>query len=375
MDFLDENGNGWKVLDCLCSNSKETHGETEAKIALLLWMLKLLSFELKTYLVEHQFTSMLFWVLNPHPGLEEASDLLLNLGGAECIDAISPFEDGYTVLQRSIAFAVERERISAILSKGPDFHRLGLDNDYTPQEETPTSLAMYSEWAFSDWLHGLGTINVNLEIFTEQELERNHVVHVGWEKDTLLDLFVYDYGPYLDLRHSWDCRDCTERIWYVKVQPYWRHLLERIKRGLDPDTPAQEDSEARETENADLGGIVEAASSSSDPVQEPDVAENVPFVNLSELPSESEWEWEFESESEFEEDSHGYPATVSIRSDCVYARDEVICMDCWLHYIRTGTRGPPPVWSDDDGDSSLDEDSPSIDKSLEDAYSPYLIHS
>lgn len=372
MDFLDESGNGWGVLEDLCDSCNVMNGEIEAKTALLLWMLKLLSFELKTYFVEHQFVSMLQWVLDPHPGLEEASDLLLNLGGAECIDAINPFRDGYTILQSSIAYANERKDLRTILSRGPDFHRLGHDNDYSPQEETPTSLAMYSEWAFANWLYGLKTVEVNLEIFIEQELERNHVVHVGWEKDTLLDLFAYDYEP----RHNrWSCSDCLDCYFRVKVQPYWRHLLERIKRRIHPDTPAQEDSEARETENADLGGIVEAASSSSDPVQEPDVAENVPFVNLSELPSESEPESEFESESEFKEDIHGYPATVSIRSDCVYARDEMICMDCWRHYIRTGTRGLTPVCSDDDGDSSLDEDSPSIDESSEDEYSPYLIHS
>ncbi|MCJ1264901.1 hypothetical protein MMC22_004776 [Lobaria immixta] len=367
MDFSDESGDGWKVLERLCDSSAEGHGETEAKIALLLWMLKLSSFELKTYFVEREFAIMLQWVLKAHPVLEEASDLLLNLGGAEIIDAMGYVIDGYTILQRRVAWARPREDIKTVLSRGPDIHRLGFDSYFTPQQETPTSLAMYSEWVFADWLYGLGTIEVDLEIFTEQELERNHVVHIGWEKDTLLDLFAYDNEPDVDAREIWVCSDCTQEIDSVKVQPYWRHLLERIKRRIHPDSPTQHDSEARETENADLGGVVEAASSSSHLAQEPDVTENAPFVDLSELRSESESEWESESgsEFEFEGDIHGYPATVPIQSDCVYARHEVICMDCWIHYIRTGTRRPPHV----------DEYSPSIEESSEDEFSPYFIHS
>lgn len=378
MDFSDESGDGWKVLERLCDSRVELHGETEAKIDLLLWMLKLSSFELQTYFVEHKFAYMLQWVLEPHPVLEEASDLLLNFGGARVIDAIVP-PQGYTILQKCIAWADTSGLISSILSRGPDIHRLGLGYHYTPQQETPTSLAMYSEQVFADWLSGLGTIEVDLEIFIEQELERNHVVHVGWEKDTLLDLFAYDYEHHVGLRKEfWTCSDCAQEIDIVIVQPYWRHLLERIKRRLDPDSPAQHDSEARETENADLGGVVEAASSSSHLAQEPDVTENAPFVDLSELPSESESEWESESESEseseFEGDIHGYPATVPIQSDCVYAREEVICMDCWVYYIRTGTRGPPHR-TGTRRPPHVDEYSPSIDKSSEDEFSPYLIHS
>lgn len=376
MDFSDRNGDGWEVFAWLCDSCNNESGETEAKIALLLWMLKLSSFELKTYFVEDRFARMLFYVLDPRPGLEEASDLLLNMGGAGLIDAFGYF-NGYTILQERVAWARPREDIRTVLSRGPDFHRLGLDDFFTPQEETPTSLAMYSEWVFADWLYGLGTIEVDLEIFTEQELERNHVVHVGWKKDTLLDLFAYDYEHHVGLRKEfWTCGDCAQEIDIVIVQPYWRHLLERIKRRLDPNSPAQHDSEAREPENADLEGIVEAASSSSNLAQEPDVTENAPFVDLSELPSESESEWESESESEseFEGDIHGYPATVPIQSDCVYAREEVICMDCWIYYIRTGTRGPPHR-TGTRRPPHVDEYSSSIEELSEDEFSPYLIHS
>ena len=284
---------------------------------------------------------------------------------------------GLTILHESVAFANEG-RVGLMLSKGPDLYPLGFDYSLTPLKETPTSLAMYSSWAFADWLYGLIAIEVDLEEFIEQEWERNYVVHAGWNKQTLLELFALDYAPDLDLRGVWACSDCTGRITAIRVQPYWRHLLERIKQRQVPDTPAKDDSEVYAKENADPARITESAISSSDQAYKPDITGDAPFVDLSELPSEPESE--SESELESEEDAHGYPATIPIRSDCVYARHEVICMDCWLHYRQTGTRKPPHnrkgrfvIYVDEN--SRLNEHFTSGDVSSEDEYSPYHIHS
>jgi len=356
MDFSDENGNAWDVLETLCDRTLlvvKSPGEIGARVALLLWMLKLSSSEMRICPVRSHLVSMLGWVVpNPYPGLEQASDLLLNLGGAELID-VPPDYTGYTILQQIVGYAYELESLCSVLSKGPDLYRLSVDYHFTPQEESPTSLSMYSSWAFRDWLDGLDSIQVGLEEFVEQELERNHAVHAGWEKETLLGLFAYNYRTDLDARLDQRCSDCSEWKHHVNVQPYWRHLIERIKQGLDPDSPAQAGSEVDEEEDADSGSIAEAASSSSD----------VSLDDLDELPSDSD-----------EEDIHGYPATVSIRSDCIYAWHEFICMDCWLWYRNYGTRRPPQDWTqaqdwnqgfvtDAGEDSSLDE------------FSPYLIHS
>lgn len=40
-------------------------------------------------------------------------------------------------------------------------------------------------------------------------------------------------------------------------------------------------------------------------------------------------------------DPHAYPKMVSLLADCIYTRDETICIFCWLHYVRTGNRRPP----------------------------------
>lgn len=377
MDFLDEDGDGWEVLDTLCRSSYILYDNEETKIPLILWMLKFLSFELKTHAVRRNYASMLNWILVPNPALEEAADLLLNLGGVEVIDEAIYDTGGYNVLHELTMYTFPNE-ISTVLSKGPDLHRLGFDYNLTPQEETPTSLAMYSSWIFKYWLDGLISIEMDIEKFVEEELVRNHAVHAGWEKETLLDLFTYDYKHSVDLLEAWtykDCSDCAKRHRGVEVQPYWRHLLERIKQRLDPDTPAQDDSEVREKENADLGSIAEAASSSSDLAHKPDVVGDIPLVDLSKFPSESE------SEPESGEDPHGYPATISIRSDCVYAKHEMICMDCWLYYIQTGTRRPLGpfkrrfVVRPDADDPPLEEySSPRVEPS-EEEYSPYHIHS
>lgn len=101
MDFSDENGDGWAVFEYLCEYVHVPYGELEDEPALLLWMLRLSSFELKTYSSKKRFASMLSWTQRPGAGLEEASNLLLNLSGMETIDAGMYTTDGYTALHYS----------------------------------------------------------------------------------------------------------------------------------------------------------------------------------------------------------------------------------------------------------------------------------
>ena len=69
----------------------------------------------------------------------------------------------------------------------------------------------------------------------------------------------------------------------------------------------------------------------------------------SESGSEMELKSESESESEFlrywkpewelwDSNPHDYPTTVSLQSDCVYCPHDIVCMNCWLFYIKNGTR-------------------------------------
>ena len=89
-------------------------------------------------------------------------------------------------------------------------------------------------------------------------------------------------------------------------------------------------------------------------------ANNAP--DSSETSSESATKSESDSISGFqyetEVDPHSYPPMVSLWSDCMYREDEYVCMDCWLHYVRTGTRWSPDANSEGDDDESEDEISP-----------------
>ena len=359
MDFLEEHGDGWKVLLRLCSSICELHGCSEAKSELLLGMLQLSSFELKTSLVKDPHARMLRWVLFAEPKLLEAFDFLLNRGGPGSIDLVYGASDAYTILHSMLAYAELRENVSLVVARGPDLHRQAFDTFLTPYVESPTSLAMYSSWVFANWLHALVDDDLDLKKFIDQELELNSELHPGWEKDTLLALFTYGARLDLDLRGKWRCSDCLSDGSRVTVQPYWRHLLDTFKHGLHTHDPAPAGSDVGDKGNADRGSVAEAlTSSSSDPTPKPNVTENHPLDSLDELPSG------LGSKDDISE----YYATTLIGSNCLYGEYETVCMDCWLHYERTGTRGPPEdLWETEDSSSS--------DDSSENEYSPYLIHS
>ena len=189
-------------------------------------------------------------------------------------------------------------------------------------------------------------------------------MHAGWEKETLLELFTHGARP--DLHHSFAriCSDCSEDKNWVNVQPYWRHLLQRIKGGVHPYEPVTAVSEVDEDENVDLGSLGEAACGSTDLTPELDATGNITLSNLDEVPTELE----LESEPVSEADTSEYSAPTPIGSVCLYSKHDLVCMKCWLHYKRTGTRGPRE-------DLSESEDSSSSDDSSECEYSPFLIHS
>ncbi len=357
MDLLEDDCDGWKVLCQLCKSCCVLSGDAEAKRNLLLWILRLSSFELKTNIIEQRYAQMLYWTLRPEPRLAEASDLLLNLGGLNMIDAVR-FVDGRTALHSEVASPTVGP--SSILARGANPHRRCSDSVLTPYEESPTSLAMYSSRAFTSWLHALISFEVDLEDFIDQELQQNVEVHLGWEKETLLELFEHGDRPDLHVEERMKCSDCGEDYFSVAVQPYWQEIIERIRTRRYPYDPAIAGSEIDKDEITDLGSVGEAASSSSEQSQKPDTTGSDPFINLDN---------ELSLEAESEDDTSEYSAATTTGWECKYEWDELICMGCWIHYKRTGTRRSR------DEDPSEREDSFSSDDSSEDGYSPLLIHS
>ena len=355
MDFSDLETGGWLVLYELCNNIAYTWGETKAKEALLLWMLKLLTYELRANYIRTEFS----WLLNcTLYSLEPAANLLLKLGDADLIDGARNGTGGYSALHERLADSLDPTKV---LAKGPNLHLLGFDKEYTPEKESPMSLAMYSSWAFVHWRDGLVGIEVDLSTFIDQELESNAFVHPGWDKGTLRDLFEYHVRPELCWSQSGPCIHCDKLMWLI-VQPYWRHLLERIKQRIDPDDPFQRDSGVDETQTSNIRSGMEA---SNDSDHELDISGS---VSLDEFKDDVGSEAEFKSEVQLGSGVHGYPENVPIRSNCMYRRNDFLCMDCWLHYRRTGTRFEVE-------DSSIDEHASSEEESSDDEFSPYHIHS
>ena len=376
MDYSDEDGDGWEVL---CELSLASDGDVALKV--LLWMIPLLEFELKTNVVERHFAFMLDWLrfFQLQPERLEASDLLLNLGGHGIINATWPITNGYPVLHRVIAYSDSEDDVSAMVARGADLHLRGFNPSHTPFEESPTSLAMYSAWAFSNWLHALANVDVDLAKFIDQELKLNPEVHAGWEKETLLELFAHGDRPDLHHGHVWTCSDFLEEYVSVIVQPYWRHLLGRIKGRMRPYDPVTTVSEVDENEYVDLGSPGDAANSSTDLTLELDTTGNVPLPKPNENPTQLESELESESNVELEEleaepDASEHSAMTLGESVCLYGKHEYVCIKCWLHYERTGTRRQPGEPAADK-DSSENEDSSSSADSSECEYSPFLIHS
>ena len=348
MDFMDYDGSGWFVLLSLCDAASCSNGEPAARMALLIWMLKLSSSEIKMSGSERHYARLLDYTLRRHQdtGRVEASRLLLGLGGSKPVDKPPKYDGGYTILHSRAIYAKDQEQLKVVLALRPDIHRLGHDCEISPEEESPFSLVLYSSWAFECWLKALASIGKDPEQFVTEEIERNHTIYPGWKKETLLNLWTYDYGIAYVPPEFWPCADCAKRIYPVKVQPHWRHFLERIKHGIDPYySSAEATSEVDEEESAESRSIAESGDNANDPTNVDDVNSEMEAESetgsVSELESGWESEWQPEWQPEWdpgESDPHVYPTTISLESDCVYCPDEVICMNCWLFYIETGTR-------------------------------------
>lgn len=359
MDFSVEDANGWQVLKNICHDILWDSNNLGGKCDLLIWMLNMSRFELRTNLIRSEYAEMLDYIMKPEPKLVEAVDLLFNLGGPSIIDADTTGTSGTcSVLHIALARADPEDYVSTVLARGPDLHRLCFSADFTPYIESPTSIAMYSSVAFRSWLHALVKTGLDIGSFIDQELGQDPELHVGWEKETLLYLFTHGDRPDLHFDYPLACSDCKcwPGFFGAMVQPYWMHLLETIKEGLYPYDPAPTKSKVNEEQNADLHSVRDAPGSLTDLPLLPDTTEDDPLRDLDEVLSESEMEDDTSEHSEI------------AQTELDYGKHEAVCVDCWLSYKRTGTRG---LLKDlhNRKNTSLSDDS------SESEYSPFHIHS
>ena len=358
MDFSVEDANGWQVLKMLCPTVEDERVDLKASCDLLTWMLQMLHIELRTNVIESEYAEMLDWILKPEPKLREAVDLLFNLGGPSIIDADTTSTFGTcSVLHIALARADGEEFLITVLARNPNLHRTCSWADFTPYIESPTSLAMYSSVAFRSWLHALVKTGLDIGSFIDQELLQNSQVHVGWEKETMLNLFTHGDRPdlYFDEFTCSDCK-CLLGSLGLMVQPYWMHLLKKIKVGLYPYDPTPTNSKVNEDENANLRSVGVATSSLIDLTILPNTTADDSLGNLDEVLSE------------LEPEDHNSEHSDILQTELDYGKHEAVCMDCWLSYEETGIRGLRKALNNSRNTSLSDDTS-------ESEYSPFHIHS
>ena len=217
-----------------------------------------------------------------------------------------------------------------MLSRGPDLHLTRCELDYNPQQESPTSLAMYSSCAFTFWRSGLCDLRIDTKAFIEQELERSSLVDWGWKADALLTVFEYDFEQaYCPIGVKY-CHSCGTRNYGMRVQPFCRHLLERVRLGIGTDMSSEIGPKA--------GGTLDNNTNRSLKVQGTITKENIPYYNHDEvcgdgveiLPSH------ISSRAEAQYAVEAYSTRIASGFSCGYERDAMVCMKCWYDYQRTG---------------------------------------
>ena len=359
IDFSVEDANGWQILIILCWDVLHSHEDLRATCDLLLWMLQILRFELRTYLNRSKYAEMFGKILESDPDLAGAVDLLFNLSDPSIIEANTTgnFSKSF-VLQIALARADHEDCVSTVLAQGPNLHRLCFPAGITPYVESPTSLAMHSSMAFGSWLHALVKTGLDIGSFIDQELVQNPQVHVGWEKETLLDLFTHGDRPDLRFKSRLICSDCEcwPEFYGQMKQPHWMHLLEKIKKGLYLYDPAPTKSNVNEDENADLHSVGNAHNSLTDLTSLADTTEDDSLGNLGEVLSELRLK------------DHTIEHSEISQIELDYGKDETVCDYCWLSYKRTGIRGLRKALPNRKNTSLSDDSS-------ENEYSPFHIHS
>jgi hypothetical protein len=163
--------------------------------------------------------------------------------------------NGYSAVVYSIANN-KWDSVETLVKSGADLHHVGFDDDFSPIEESATSLALYSSGNFFEWRGILRALETDIEKFIENELQNGRLHRDGWNAEALQTLFRLEFSP--RHRHE-DCEDCAcgnrvlvykhdnideelnrdnddddkrcGNITDVMVEVDWRKLLERIKHG------------------------------------------------------------------------------------------------------------------------------------------------
>ena len=367
IDICGERGDYWLWLWRLTQRATMLNESNTTEYPMRLWVQRCLFLEVRRKVYDGQFAWNI--VINYLAGSEarkqreEALDTLLRLG-SNFVDN-EPKKDGYSALLICTALADSFERLLVILKRNPDLHCVGLDRDRSPHLESPTSLSLYSSWAFASWCRGLAEVGVNDDKFVREELEHAVLFNAGWKVGTLLNLFNHKFeADYVYQRH-FNCDQCRRRT-TTRLQPNWMQRVERIKREMEPDCEQEYDSEGSvwSNENDDMYDARSTLSEECEAdrkVQKSEVNDES-FDTLDQLPNAPEYYNKSERCGALPNNPVKDPSLLPEPDilNRVYDKSLIVCMACWEEHKENGYRWISKGHSGGDtlynGEHSEDED-------------------
>ncbi|MCJ1307305.1 hypothetical protein MMC25_000951 [Agyrium rufum] len=232
VDFSDNDSDAWHFLENLIRAA-----EAELKYntdSLALWAFSKFASDLRAVSHLPRFKDL----FHSSVCLDRRELSLLMLNFDKNLSRTTPSWDGQLSVLHFLQYRIHNYHEEAIsfLQSGADPHLICPSFYVTSYGETPTSLALYSQFAFQRWRNVLNELCVDLHCFVIKELQQRDspLKLAGWTVETLLALFR-NYNTENSVRpNPWS--PCVNHGDYglFMVEPCWLQVLERIKRQLEP---------------------------------------------------------------------------------------------------------------------------------------------
>ena len=308
------------------------------EVDVISWLLKIAGSEIKVSLQTRDMAIFLSNLFCEHGHLIE---YLRHLDPSLPISSMrSP--DGYTALHYQIAggcLAVSRNFIEVA-----DLHTLGHDPFYSSDWETPTSLVLYSIWSFLRWRVALEDIGTDFKRFAFQETQKGRLYDIGFKEVTLRHLFTENCEhPYNEWPSNPACSDCNS-FYLLVVQPHWQMMIMQLNAKMEPDDVRDNESKSSEREDS-----MDRQVWSTESAQE----------QSSTNPTRSEAGQSLDPRAEMKSDTSRYPFNLKdVEFECPYDLNDLVCMDCWLHFQKQGHRRGKLLTTEEDISDEEDDFSP-----------------
>ena len=377
VDLSDSQNPGWMIIGCLADNGaawlpSDYHGSAahyyQRNASLFEKVTTCIAQDIKAYSDIHKCALIMTW-LSCNPWSESCFDLWCRLAPVNTINETEP--EGFTPLLELIAS--DPHKACLFLRHGADPTGVQIDVTQCPNLESPTSLAMYSGWAFRQWQHSLLHTETDRDYVIAKALENGPLLDAGWTRETLQRLFDWVLCP-AHIHHIITCRVCDADQIRPLVQPIWLQALEQIRNGTRTEDLAAdlqfghltaEDalSDYYQDKEEAVNSIAQASRSQEEKAMPRNGTTTTTSIDLLNDDVEQERIWPSET-LDLRDDANISAYIERYR----FSKHNVVCSRCWFNRILQGKYGTVTE-ADTDHDSSTDK------SSEHDEFSPFHIHS